>query len=441
MLAATARVVTAAAYARGMRDFRLRLAGVAALGLAIRLLAAYLNRHHPVGGDALTFHVEGHNLAHGEGFRRVYEDVPTAEHPPAHIVVIALANLLGIDGFTAQRMFQGVVGTLTVVGCALVGRRLAGETAGLVAGVLAAGYPMLWMPDTALMSETTYGVMLVGALLAALALRDAPSPRRAAVLGAVIALAALTRGEALALLVVLLAPVCWFATAGDRRAFARHLAVGLAAFAVVLAPWAIRNAETFHARVLISTNGDGVWVGSNCGPTYYGPLIGSWVFACYGKRPPGDEAQQSVAYRKRGLTYARRHAGRVPLVVAARLGRLLDVYRPWTQGVFFNATEGRGSRASKAGLLAWWLLAPLALAGGLVLRRRRTPGLGVILGPVVMVLFVGATVYGSTRFRFAAEPSVVVLAAVALTAAAGPLLTRGGRTARRASPPAPAPEA
>lgn len=413
-----------------MASFRTRLALVAALGLVVRLVAAYLNRHHVVAGDALTFHLEGRFLAAGEGFRRVYEDVPTAEHPPAHIVVLAAADALGIDGFTGQRLFQGAIGTLTVVGCALVGRRVAGDAVGLIAGLIAALYPMLWLPDTAIMSETTYGVMVVAALLCALTLRERPSARRAAVLGAVIALAALTRGEALALVLVLLAPTAWRAAAGDRRAFARWTLAGIGAFALVLAPWAIRNATTFEARVLISTNGDGVWVGSNCPATYDGPLIGSWVFSCYGRRPPGDEAQQSVVYRERGLRYARDHAGRVPVVVAARLGRLLDVYRPWTQGIYFNASEGRGSRASKLALPAWWLLAPLALAGALLLRRRRTVGLGVILAPVVMVLCVGAGVYGSTRFRFAAEPSVVVLAAVAVHAA----LRRLGRL--RGDPPA-----
>jgi hypothetical protein len=290
--------------------------------------------------------------------------------------------------------------------------------------------------------------MIVGTLLAALSRRERPYGRRAAVLGAAIALAALTRGEALALLVFLLVPTAWMACASDRRAFARWTAVGVGAFALVLAPWAIRNALTFDARVLISTNGDGVWVGSNCPATYDGPLIGSWVFACYGTRPPGDEAQQSVAYRERGLRYARDHAGRVPIVVAARLGRLLDVYRPWTQGVFFNATEGRGSRASKLGLLAWWLLAPLAVAGAVLLRRRRAVGLGVLLGPVVMVLCVGAAVYGSTRFRFAAEPSVVVLAAVAVQALAAraarrlrPLTRASGSGSGSRSAPAEAPRA
>jgi hypothetical protein len=197
------------------------------------------------------------------------------------------------------------------------------------------------------------------------------------------------------------------------------LLAGLAACALVLAPWTIRNALTFDAPVAISTNASGVFVGANCARTYYGGGIGAWDFRCYGDPPPGDEAQQMTAYRARGLRYARDHAGRVPLVVAARLGRLADVYRPWTQGVFYNGSEGRNPRATKAGLVFYWLLLPFGIAGALRLRRRGA----VLLVPVALVVLVGAAVYGSTRFRTAAEPSLVVLAAVALSALLAPRLS------------------
>ena len=185
--------------------------------------------------------------------------------------------------------------------------------------------------------------------------------------------------------------------------------------------------------MLVSTNANGIWVGANCHDTYYGEHIGSWVFKCYGTRPPGDEAQQNVEYRKRGLRYLRHHAGRLPLVMAVRLGRLLDVYRPWTQGVFFNGVEGRRSNGTKLGLIAYWLLIPLGVAGAVVLRRRRNP-LAILLAPVAMVIAVGVATYGTTRFRFAAEPALVVLAAVALDAALRTWLERARESRARARP-------
>jgi hypothetical protein len=63
----------------------------------------------------------------------------------------------------------------------------------------------------------------------------------------------------------------------------------------------------------------------------------------------------------------------------------------------------------------FWVLAPFAAAGGWLLHRRGQP-LAILLVPVVMVTLTALLTYGSTRFRFAAEPSIVVLAAVALDA-------------------------
>lgn len=399
-------------------SFRARLGLVALLGLAVRLVAARVNRDWPVVGDALTFHLEGGYLAQGQGFRRAFEELPTAEHPPAHIVVLAVANLLGIHGTPGQKLFLGGVGTITVVLIGLLGRRVAGDRAGLLAAALAAVYPMLFLPDAALMSETTSTLLVVVVLLAGLGLADRRTAVAAAGLGASIALAALARGEVLGLLVLLAAPLAWRAGAGDARRAAVLGATCLAAFALVLAPWTIRNARTFARPVLLSTNGDAVWVGANCPRTYDGDLTGAWVFSCFGTRPPGDEAQQAVAYRARGLAYARAHAARIPAVVVARLGRLLDVFRPWQQGVFFAATEGRKPTLQRLGLIGYWLLLPFGAAGIVVLRGRRDgTALLVLLAPVALVILVGAVVYGSTRFRATAEPALVVAAAVALDAA------------------------
>ena len=64
------------------------------------------------------------------------------------------------------------------------------------------------------------------------------------------------------------------------------------------------------------------------------------------------------------------------------------------------------------------MLAPLAILGAVLLRRTRRPW-ALMLAPVVMVAFVSVTAYGFTRFRVAAEPALIVLAAVALTGAWG----------------------
>ena len=389
--------------------FQARLAAIAAVALAVRVAAAIVTRHHLVQGDAMTFHQVAQHLADGQGFHQPFSPLPTAEHPPAWEVVLAAADRLGANGYLAHRLIGGLIGTITVVLIGLLGRRVAGERVGLAAAGIAAVYPMLWAADVSLMSETLYGALVVGALLAALALRARPGPARAALLGALIALAALTRGEALLLLALLVVPLC-------RRRW-RLLAVSLAAFAVVLAPWTIRNATTFAKPVLISGNSNGIWIGANCHDTYYGPLIGYWRFQCYTPVRPGED--ESVYYARQraiGLRYLGHHLGRLPAVVGVRLLRLADVWSV-PQSVFINAQEGRGTRVTRWGIYSAWLVMALAAAGAVVLRRRRAP-LWVLLAPVLMVVLVGAATYGTTRFRFAAEPSFCVLAAAALVAAA-----------------------
>ncbi|MCW2982899.1 MAG: hypothetical protein JWR63_469, partial [Conexibacter sp.] len=132
---------------------------IALLALAVRVAYVLLNRHTPVVGDALMYHLQGANLADGRGLHRVYEpDMPTAEYPPLHIFGVAFADLLGLHSTQAQKLFFAVVGTGTVVLVALLGRAATrSERVGVIAGVMATLYPMLWMPDGALMGETTYG--------------------------------------------------------------------------------------------------------------------------------------------------------------------------------------------------------------------------------------------------------------------------------------------
>lgn len=407
-----------------MSRFAKLLALIAVGALAVRWLYDFHIRDFQVLGDALTFHQVAQGLADGKGFVEYLPPAgPTAEHPPMMWIFLAALDKVGLTSFLAHRLALGVVGTGTVVLIGLVGRRVGGDRVGLVAAGLAAIYPMLWTADGSLMSEPLYGFFLVGALLTALWVREAPSWRRAAALGALIAVAALTRGEALSLVVLLAVPLAIACRPTWRSRAALWGATALA-FVCVLAPWTIFNLTRFSTPVLISTNSNGVFVGANCAQTYHGELIGAWRFQCYTPRRAGeDEAEYFTRQRHIGIEYALHHSDRWPAVVAARVGRLLDVYR-FDQSIFFNTSEGRPAQQITWGIRFYWLVALLALGGIAVLARRRAFALVVLGAPLVMVTLIGIGTYGGTRFRFGAEPSLVVLAAVALVAAAEAVLRR-----------------
>jgi hypothetical protein len=388
------------------------LALIAAAGLAVRLVYALaIVKSKPLLGDGLEFHLQANLLADGKGYIQPFlyqaEGIAraSADKPPLYPFLEAGVSLLGGRTWAWHQLVGCLAGTGTVAVLGLVGRRAAGPRAGLIAAGLAAGYPLLVAADGSLRSESVYALCIALVLLAALRYRDAPSARGAALLGVAVAAAALTRGEALALLVLLALPLC-----GWRRA-------GVAALAcvVVLAPWLARCWIVFDRPVLISTNVGGLLAGANCDTTYHGALVGQWDFGCIPPPIHANEALEAERLRDRGLRYAREHAGRVPVVEAARLGRSFELYRPREQARQEAFFEGRNLRVEQLGVACYYALALLAAYGVVVLRRRDGPW-AVLLAPFALVILVTLISYGFTRLRVAAEPALVVLAAVALDA-------------------------
>jgi 4-amino-4-deoxy-L-arabinose transferase-like glycosyltransferase len=393
-----------------LRSFWGALAGVVLAGVLLRVLYTLLEAPWPPDGldDQFYFDTLPDLIGDGRGFLRPFEYVnagaslPTAEHPPLHSLLLGALAKIGLSDQDLQRLTGTAFGAASIVVVALIARRLAGDRAGLLAAGLAALAPSLIATDGALMSESLF-VLLVGlSLLATLWLLDDPGPRRALVVGASIALAALTRAEALLLVPLLLVPLL------RRPAGLRCAAAALLACLVVLAPWTVRNWITFDGPVVVATNSGSAIGGANCPEVYRGDKLGGWSPACV-RRGPGNEAQSFGAARTRGVDYAQSHPGRLPLVLGARLARV------WGLMGTFQIPEGRSPRVQKAGVVVFFALAALAVAGSVRLRDQRTR-LWVVLAPVLMASIAALLTYGNTRFRAPAELSAVALAAVALDA-------------------------
>lgn len=396
-----------------MRGFRGWLLGIVAVGVALRLVHVLaIAPSTAIFSDGFFFHWVGKAVADGHGYVNPAElffkgnSVPTATHPPLYTLVIAAATKLGITGDEAQRSLGCIFGAGTIAVIGLLGRRVAGPRAGLVAAAIAACYPLLIAADGALMSETLYSLLIGLALIAAYRVRDDPGWRRAAVLGVVIGLAALTRAEGLLLLPLLALPAAW------RRW--RLLGAVVLATVVVVAPWTVRNWTTFDRPVLISTNDGVTLAGSNCAATYHGRDLGSFDTGCIGPaRFPANEARQAAQYRSDATSYAGDHLGRVPVVIGARILRVWGLYQPTR--LAYDA-QNRRLAVQEAGVLFSYALIPFAVFGAVMLRRRGEP-LFVLLAPVLLVTITCALTYGGLRLRQAAEVPLVVLAAIGMVAA------------------------
>jgi 4-amino-4-deoxy-L-arabinose transferase-like glycosyltransferase len=369
---------------------------------------------HTVGiGDWWFYHWQAGLIAHGRGFLDPFQllqgkAVASAGHPPLYPLVLAGLTKVGLGGTLGHRSLGLALGAVNIGLIALIARRLAGDRAGVVAALVAAVYPIFVGADTDLMSETLYGPLIAGILLSALLMLGAPSARLAAVTGALIALAALTRSEALLFLPLLALPLAWMRGRPGRWA---RIGATVGACAVVLAPWAVRNALTFERFVPISTNDATVIAGANCGFTYHGIDMGGWSIACISKRTQRDESVQAAKWRTEGIDYARGHLGRLPLVAAVRFLRVWDFWQPRRQVRF---AEGRQRHVEQAGVAMYYLLLPLAVAGLLLLRGRAERW--VLAAPFVVVSITAVTGYGVPRLRHGAEIAIVVLAGVALAA-------------------------
>jgi 4-amino-4-deoxy-L-arabinose transferase-like glycosyltransferase len=423
--------------------FRARLLWIAGAGLVLRFLYVALDVAGDRGfDDRQYFHDTANNLAAGRGFISpfVFEFygtvTPSAGHPPLWPAVLSVPAFFGLGSWTAEQFITAIFGAAAVGAVGYLGRRVGGDRVGLIAAGLAAISPLLIARDGSLMSESLYGFLVILALLATYRVVDKPVPRSAAILGVLIGLAALTRGEAL-LLVPLLGFAIWLRAKPKRVSRLRLLVVMVVAAVLTLAPWTIRNFLAFDEPVLISLNEASVLAGANCNKTYNGPQTGTWDITCLAAANPNlTEPEQHAIWRKQGLDYLGDHVGDLPRVIFYRVIRTWDLYEPSAQA----RGDGRDYNVAVIGTWTYLLvLLPLGMWGALRMYRRRKPLL-ILLSPFILATVSAAMTWGLTRLRHPADLTLLVFDAVALSAAYEALRVRERRkraVAARGRRPAP----
>jgi 4-amino-4-deoxy-L-arabinose transferase-like glycosyltransferase len=402
--------------------FLVALLVIAAVGLSIRV--AYVMGWKDVDsfeGDPYYYHAAANLLADGEGFVHPYAwdegvRVAGADHPPGYVVLLAVPSLLGFDSVRAHQITSCLVGAGTILLIGLVGRRLAGDRAGLIAAGLAAVYPNMWLNDGALMSETLALFLVAAATLAAYWAWDGPTWRRFAALGATVGLASLARAEGALLLGLVVVPLAaWVPGLAGWRERARHGLAAVAMALLVMAPWVVANLVRFEEPATLSTQLGPTLDVANCDDTYEGPLLGAWSFACATEIEGHDRSVLDRETRQEAQSYVGDHLDRVPAVVAARFGRTWGLYDPFDQLELDFFADGRPLNAARVGLGMYYAGAVAAMAGLVALRRRGVPSFPVTAWLVNVAITV-VVFYGSTRFRAPAEPALVLLAAVGVDA-------------------------
>ena len=426
---------------------------LALLGVGLRIGYVLLTAQTPIINDGWYHHRGANLLADGDGYispsHPFYGDltgkpaVPDAIHPPAWRLTLTLPSLLGLRSVVAHQLYSALIGVGTIVVVALAARKVAGPRVGVIAAALTAVLPSFWIYERELLIETL--LLLVGAVTVLVVYRylERPSTLRLVLVGALCGLLTMTRAEQALLLPLLGLPLAL----GDRALPLLHrfgrFALCTAAFIAVVTPWFGYNLTRFDRPVPVSLGLGYTMMVSNCGPTYHGDRLGFFDARC-GFREKAlrlpDRSDADAEMREIGVRYARRHAGRLPVVVAVRELRTFGLYRPVQQVRFHQVEKGTQAGESLAEakrlthepntgvgrfapylwIVSGWVTMAAAILGGIVLHRRgvRVYPLVVIVVPVVVAT---ALAFGQPRYRAAAEVAFVVLTAVAADEVVGRL--------------------
>jgi 4-amino-4-deoxy-L-arabinose transferase-like glycosyltransferase len=390
--------------------------------LAVRLLYLLQSRDFPAFGrplvDALTHHRLAEGIAAGQGVAELLGGNRPFFEPLFLAAVYAFAG----PSVLAAQLVQAVVGAGTCVLTWAVGRRLADERVGRIAGGVVALYGPLVFFESELMEAgwaAFWTTALLGLLLRA---EHEVAARDGLLLGACAALLTLTRpdfGPVVALLAL------WFlwrhalsvgsAARGLRRTWPALLGFLLLAGPVAWASWQ----STGRIALGPATGALNLYIGNNekrCETLTLRPGE-EFLALMYAARDAGYEGsrEQETFYRSRFLAYVKNEPAHFLVGLthkAAQYANGREVPRNLDLYIFREWSSLLAASVWKVGRFGfpWGLLFPLALVGLWIQRRRLPVPVWILVGaqPALLIL-----VFVASRYRVPLVPVWAVLAAMA----------------------------
>ena len=364
------------------------------------------------------------------------KDIPTATRPPLYPLL--LAACLSVDA--EARLSLAAAHVLLALATVFFSCRLA-ERWGLgrwapAAAVLVAVDPILLAQSTLVMTETLATLLAAASLLAVTACAAQATGRRAAAAGGLIAAAALCRPTFLPWLGLGIVLLPWFGKGWRQRA--RLLAAAAIAAAVVLGPWAARNALHFGKPTPATNHGGFTLLLAN-NPSFYDYLgrrspgetwnadqfNSDWSVRAQSLAPGDEVAADRLAYADACQTI-RSRPRMFAYACLVRLGRTWALLPHRIDSA--ETARGRGARWAVAvfyaaeALLA--LVGRVALARGKVGRNRLVSGWSWGLLLVVVFTAVHTVFWTNMRMRAPLIPVVAAASAAGLGSLWGSLSRR-----------------
>lgn len=402
-----------------------------ALALLCRVAVVIAWPHERPQLDAVDYDAIARSLAGGHGFPDSVFTAgggPAAIRPPAYPVMLGGVYAVAGHHYVAARLVQALIGTLSVALLGLLANRLIGRRVAIAALAIGAVYPVLIAMDTALLSESLFTALMLGALVCAFEARASERPLPWAVgCGVVLGLATLTRQNAL----LLLLPVWMAISDGPQpgRVRMRAALVVLGFTVLTVAPWTIRNTVEFHSFVPVATQSGVLLAGmyndhARADPVFpaaWRPPNAEPEYADLFADPSLNEAELDAKLRRRAVRYARDHKGYVASAFQHNVRRMLHLHGTAFER-FADADRNMVGDLARPARWSFYVVALLAIAGAFTACARRAP---LYLWLVPFLMFVsGAFFSGLVRYRLALDPFLVLLAAALVVAVTGRLRAR-----------------
>jgi len=383
-----------------------------AVGLSVRLAILWNTQALGTGiVDEQQYSQLANSILAGDGLAWAPGEA-TSIRPPLYPALLAtIWSVAGPYNFQAVRVFQVLLALATMAVVYSLGVRIYTRRIARYAAVACWLYPSLIFFNFLILTETLFTFLLLTFLLLTVVLVQAPRSWIALLCGISLGLAALTRSVLWPVPLVL----CPLLPALIRAPLARRVAlplIVLAGYAIVVAPWAIRNTRLQGVLTVVDTMGG---MNLRMGNYEYTPedrmwdavaLRGdqSWVHGLTSNEPgePMTEGRKEKWAQRKALEYMRQHPG---ITIRRALIKFADfwglerefvsgvssgLFRPpvWFQVVASVSIIGAYIGSVIAGAAGLWLAAPSD-------RRAHV----LLLLPVVIIVGVHTIVFGHSRYH------------------------------------------
>ena len=386
-----------------------------ALAFALRVAAILISPGHFRAYD--VYYDMARNLVNGAGYCLGPGPRMCAFFPPVYPTILA-AGLLTGHPVTALTLIGSLTGAGTVWMIWLIGRRLFGPPAGILASACATIYPYFVWHDAVIQETGTLTLIVAVSVWLLIRAHESSSRWLWIAAGIALALTVLTKAN---LLLFIPAVLLWigFFSAGAPALRGRRLLYTALGASLLLGPWLVRTWRITGTPILYSNGGFALWTSNHRLTFDYFPE------RSIDEAPPAEMKDFTPAERHeldsipddpQDILHARWYWNKGMEFILANPGLTLrrDLRKIW---IAFSPrfSPAKGGAFQAVYFVSYFPLLVLSIAG-IWRTRTRWRELGYIFALIVTFAAGSAVLWAHTSHRMYVEPYLMILAAAAVTA-------------------------